>query len=145
MAYNIFISFDNKDRDLARDLSKRLEKAGLTVMSSASKIDNPRRDIDRIKNLEKADEVIFLITDDAIQGRYAFFDLGIAYAMGKRLAPVLVGLRPKDMPDILKGLDFIKYDELESYISRLRRKAGEVAKHSAKAGPKSGERLKSAA
>ncbi len=145
MAYNIFISFDSKDRDLARDLSKRLEKAGLTVMSSAGKIDNPRHDTDLFKNLEKADEVIFLITDDATQGTNLLFELGYAYAAGKRLAPVLVGLRPKDMPDILKGLDFIKYDELESYISRLRRKVGEVAKPPAKVEPKSGARSRPAA
>jgi hypothetical protein len=145
MAYTIFISFDNKDRDLAGDLSKRLDKAGLIVLSSASKVDNPRDDVDRIKNLEKADQVIFLITSHAIDGKKVFFDLGVADALEKQLVPVLVGLRPKDMPDILKGLNFVKYDELERYISRLQRRVGEVAKPLVKTQPKSGERSKSAA
>lgn len=145
MAYTVFISFDNKDRDLAGDLSKRLDKAGLIVLSSASKVDNPRDDVDRIKNLEKADQVIFLITSSAIDGEKVFFDLGVADALEKQLVPVLVGLRPKDLPGILKGLDFIKYDKLEGYINNLQRKVGEAAKTSARAQPKSGERSKSAA
>ena len=145
MAYSIFISFDNKDRDLSGDLSERLKRAGLTVLSSASKFVNPRDDVDRIKNLEKADQVIFIITSNAIDGEKVFFDLGVADALGKELVPVLVGLRPKDLPGILKGLDFIKYDKLEGYINNLQRKVGEAAKPSARAQPKSGERSKSAA
>src|SRR5215210_4796805 len=117
MTYNVFISCESKDRDLARDLSKRLEKAGVKVTNSASKIDNPRDDKDRIKNLQKADEVIFLITNNAIEGNKVLFDLGVANMLDKRLACILVGLKPKELPDIVKGLDFIKYDELERYIS----------------------------
>jgi hypothetical protein len=143
--YKIYISSDSKDLDLARDLSKRLEKAGLKVTTSTGKINNPRDDKDRIENLRDADEVILLITDSAIQGNNVLFDLGAADVLEKRLAPVLVGLRPRELPDILKGLDFIKYDELERYIGRLQRRVGEVAKPPAKVEPKSGERSKSAA
>lgn len=145
MTYNVFISSDSKDLDLARDLLKRLLKAGLGVTTSTGKIDNPRDDKDRIENLKKADEVIFLITNNAIEGNKVLFDLGVADALEKRLAPILVGLRPKELPDIVKGLDFIKYDNLESYIERLRRVAEETSKPSAKMQPKSGEPSKSAA
>lgn len=145
MEYNVFISHDSKDTALARDLLKRLEKAGLMVTTSTGKIDNPRDDKDRIKNLAKADEVIFLITNNAIDGNKVFFDLGVADALEKRLAPVLVGLRPNELPDIVKGLDFIKYDELERYISRLHRIAEAASKPSAKSQPKSREPSKTAA
>jgi hypothetical protein len=145
MTYQIFISHDSKDTDLARDLSKRLSKAGLIVITSTGKIDNPRDDKDRIENLKKADEVIFLITNNAIDGNKVFFDLGVADALEKRLAPVLVGLRPKELPDIVKGFDFIKYDELERYIDRLHQIVDATSKPSAKTQPKSGERSKSAA
>jgi TIR domain len=145
MAYNIFISCEHKDTDLARDLSKRLEKAGVSVTNSASKIDNPRDDKDRIKNLQKADEVIFLMTNNAIEGYKVLFDLGVANTLEKRLACILVGLKPKELPEIVKGLDFIKYDELDRYISRLRRRVEDAAKSQAKAQPKSGQTSKSAA
>jgi hypothetical protein len=128
--YKVYISSDSKDLDLARDLSKRLEKAGLKVATSTGKADNPRDDKDRIENLRSADEVIFLITDNAIQGNDVLFDLGAADVLEKRLAPVLVGLRPKELPDILRGLDYIKYDELERYIGKLQRKVEKAAKSS---------------
>lgn len=145
MSYNIFISFDSKDTDLARDLSKRLEKAGLTVTTTTGNIYNPRDVKDNIENLKKADEAIFLITNNSIEGKKILFDMGIATSLEKRLAPILVGLRPKELPDIVKGLDFIKYDELERYIGRLQRMAGETSKPLAKVQPKSGEPSKSAA
>lgn len=145
MAYNVFISFDSKDIDLARDLSKRLEKAGLTVTISTAKIDIPRDDKGRIESLKKADEVIFLITNNAIDGNKVFFDMGVADALEKRLAPILVGLRSNELPGIVKGLDLIKYDNLEGYIGKLQRAAEEASKQSARVQPKSGERSKPAA
>lgn len=145
MAYTIFISSDNKDTDLARDLSKRLEKAGLMVTTSTGKIGNPRDDKERIESLRKADEVIFLITNNALEGNKVIFDLGVANTLEKRLSPILVGLKPKELPDIVKGLDSIKYEELERYIERLQRRVEETLKPSAKPQPKSGEPSKSAA
>jgi len=108
MAYSIFISHDSKDNDLARDLLKRLEKAGLSVTTSSGKIDNPRDDKGRIENLKKSDEVVFLLTSNAIDGNKVFFDLGVADALEKRLTPILVGLRPNELPDIVKGLELIE-------------------------------------
>lgn len=145
MSYNIFISSDSKDTDLARDLSKRLEKAGLSVTTSTGKVGNPRDDKDRIKNLEKADEVIFLLTLNSVRDQKLLFDLGIATSLEKRLTPIIRGLKPKDLPDIIRGLDYVKYDDLERYISKLRRRVEEALKSSAKAQPKSGESSKSAA
>ncbi|HEY0378547.1 MAG TPA: toll/interleukin-1 receptor domain-containing protein [Pyrinomonadaceae bacterium] len=145
MAYTIFISSDSRDKDLARDLSKRLEKAGVSVTTSASKVDNPRDDKSRIENLRKADEVIFLLTSKSVRDEKILFDLGIATSLEKRLAPIIQGVKPKDLPDIIKGLEYIKYEDLERYISRLRRRVDEALKALAKAQPKSGESSKSAA
>ncbi len=130
MAYNIFISSDSKDTDLARDLSKRLEKAGLSVTTSIGKAGNPRDDKSHIENLEKADEVIFLLTSNSIRDQKILFDLGIATSLEKRLTPIIQGVKPKELPDIAKGLDYIKYDDLERYISRLRRRVEEVLRGS---------------
>jgi hypothetical protein len=138
MVYNVFISFDSKDKALARDLSKRLEKAGLAVTISS--------DIkESIGKLKKADEVIFLITDNAMRGKKILFDMGIATSLEKRLVPILVDMKPNQLPDIVKGLDFIKYDDLERYIGRLQRAAEEASKRKAKPQPKSGVTSKSVA
>ena len=145
MAYNVFISFDSKDTDLARDLSKRLEKAGLTVQTSTGKIDNPRDVDDRIENLKKADEVIFLISNNAIDGNKVLFDMGIANGLKKPLTPILVGLRPRELPAIVQGLEFIKYDELERYIGKLQKMVEIVSKPPVKAQSKPGEPSNAAA
>jgi DNA-binding response OmpR family regulator len=138
MAYNVFISFDIKDRALARDLTKRLEKAGMTVTIA----EDPK---DSIEELKKADEVIFLITNNAMEGKKILYDMGIATSLEKRLVPILVDMKPNQLPDIVKGLDFIKYDDLERYIGRLQRAAAEASKLPAKSQPKSGVSSKSVA
>jgi hypothetical protein len=145
MAYNIYISFDSKDTDLARDLSKRLEKVGLRVANSTSKIDDPKNIKAGIEHLRKANEAIFLITPNSLNGKKILFDMGTATSLEKRLTCILVGVKPKELPNIVKGLDLIKYDELERYIGKLQRKVEETSKLPAKAQHKSGESSKSAA
>lgn len=145
MAYNIFISCDSKDTDLARDLSKRLEKAGATVTLSTHKMDKPDGVKERVESMTKADEIICLVTKNSIDGKRLLFDMGVATTMRKRLTSVILGLKPKDLPDIMRNLEFIKYEDLERYISRLRRMVDDASKQSAKAQPKSGEPSKSAA
>jgi DNA-binding response OmpR family regulator len=138
MAYNVFISFDSKDTALSRDLTKRLEKAGMTVTIAK----DPK---DSIEKLEEADEVIFLITNNAMKGKKILYDMGIATSLEKRLVPILVDMKPNQLPDIVKGLDFIKYDDLERYIGRLQRAATKASKPPAKSQPKSGVTSKSVA
>lgn len=145
MSYNIFISFDSKDTDLARDLSKRLEKAGVTVTMPTRGIDKPEGVKDRIDDLRKANGAVFLITNNSIGGKTILFDMGIASQLGKQIMPVIQGVKQKELPDIVKGLEFIKYEDLERYISKLKRMVDEAAKLEAKEQPKSGEPSKSAA
>ena len=138
MAYNVFISFDSRDTALSRDLTKRLEKAGMTVTISK----DPKESIEKLK---KADEVIFLITNNAMKGDKILYEMGIATSLEKRLVPILVDMKPNQLPDIVKGLDFVKYDDLERYIGRLKRAAEEASKPPAKPQPKSGVTSKSVA
>jgi hypothetical protein len=139
MAYNIFISSNNKDIDLARDLAKRLEKAGVTAITSTGKIDNPQGVKERVDSLKKVDEVVFLLTTNSVGGKKLLFDMGAASSEGKRLTPITLGLKPKELPDIISGLDIIKYEDLESYISKLQQMIEEASKTAAKPQPKPGE------
>lgn len=121
MAYNIFISSNSKDTDLARDLSKRLEKAGVSVITSSGKIDKPEGIKGRIESMKKADEVIFLVTGNAINGKKLLFDMGVATSEGKQMTAIIRGLKPKDLPDIIRDVQSIRYEDLERYIERLQR------------------------
>jgi hypothetical protein len=40
-------------------------------------------------------------------------ELGAASSLRKRVTPVVVGMKPGDVPSLIKGLLYIKYPDLE--------------------------------
>src|SRR2546421_11666078 len=130
MEYNIFISAKRKDLDLARDLAKRLDKVGLKVSKPIESIDDTENFKTRINNLKKADEVIVLVTVNSVTSKRLLFDMGVATSLEKQVTPIIQGVMAKDIPDIIKQIDYVKYSDLGSYISKLQKRSKEPKKTS---------------
>lgn len=123
MAYKVFISSTQKDLDLARDLARRLELAGVKVFSvdrAAVPAERIISDINR--GMREADEVVVILTDDSVKSPGVISELGAAYSLHKRVTPLLVGVEDATIPPFLKRMSYIKYDDLHDYISRLQKR-----------------------
>ncbi|HEY0544104.1 MAG TPA: TIR domain-containing protein [Pyrinomonadaceae bacterium] len=121
MPYKIFIDLKPKDQSLAKDLSRRLEKAGVQVL--------PLEDIDetdfKIKGnsgLRQADEVILLVTPNSVDSKRLVFDMGVAASLEKPVTTIVRGVEPKDLPPIINETIYITYSNLDKYISDLQRR-----------------------
>ena len=120
MSYKVFISSASKDIDLAQDLARRLRNAGIDV----TPIDKSTVSSDTIsskirRDLSQADEIFVILTDESVNNSNLMFELGAASSLRKRVTPVVVGMKPGDVPSLIKGLPYIKYPDLERYIARL--------------------------
>lgn len=125
----IFISSTQKDLDLARDLARRLEAIGLEVFTEEKakrSEDDWLAPIER--RLRKSDEVVVLLTDHAIASAIMMSKLGAAYGLGKKVIPIMVGVNVDALPPLLKNMPYIKYGEVEDYLSDLRKRVGAAAK-----------------
>lgn len=119
ISYKVFISSTQKDSDLARDLARRLESAGVSVVS----VDETRAGaqfkaaIDR--SLREADELVLIVSPDSVNSPSLMFEMGAAFFARKRVTPVLVGIDPSELPTPLKYVPSVKYSDLQDYISEI--------------------------
>ena len=128
MAYKVFISSARRDIDLARDLAQRLEKAGVNVLLPAVSSDTGEDFAAKINNdLRKADEVIVILTPNSLDSKWLLFEMGVATSLDKQLTPLVQGVEPKELPPIIKQMDYVKYADLERYISRLKQRLNSSA------------------
>jgi|SRR5205085_3381905 len=122
MSYQIFISHDHKDAELARDLARRLKEAGARVFVLIDEVSvgaNIRSSINRA--LREADEVVILLTDNSANNSNIMYELGVADSLDKRVTPVIVNEGVEQRLPMI-GRHFIRYAELPKYISALKRR-----------------------
>jgi len=120
MAHKVFISASYKDRDLARDLERRLHEAGLQVtyseltLSAGSSYEKTFLGL-----LEAADEIIVIVSNNS--NLWMMYEIGAASSLRKKITPVVVGLEEEELSPVIKQLKPLRYNELSDYISRLER------------------------
>jgi hypothetical protein len=49
-------------------------------------------------------------------------ELGAAYSLQKNVTPILVGVSVDDLPPLLRELPYIKYAELDDYLSQFKQR-----------------------
>ncbi|QQS44947.1 MAG: toll/interleukin-1 receptor domain-containing protein [Acidobacteriota bacterium] len=120
MAYKIFISATQNDIELARDVARRLEAAGVRVYP-VDKTAVPGEKISTAVNqsLREADEVIMILTRDSGDSPGLISEMGKAFSLRKPVTPILVNIETDKIPAVLNQIEPVKYGELPNYISKL--------------------------
>ncbi|HEX3558000.1 MAG TPA: toll/interleukin-1 receptor domain-containing protein [Pyrinomonadaceae bacterium] len=126
MSYRVFISHSAKDTELAKDLARRLEEAGVEALAFINKEETNEAACE-MKLLiqmyvQSADEVIVLLTDNSADSPWVRYEMGAADGLDKRLTPVVVNEGVEQRVPMV-GKHFVKYADLPKYISSLKRKA----------------------
>jgi len=121
MSYQIFISHDNRDVELARDLKRRLEEAGARAIVLGDEISEGANIRSINSALREANEVIILLTDNSANNSNVMYELGVADSLDKRVTPVIVNEGVEQRLPVV-GRHFIRYAELHKYISALKRR-----------------------
>ena len=126
MSYRVFISHSAKDSELAKDLARRLEEAGVKAVFPPASVGRDGTSsgmraiiIQRVRN---SDEVIVLLTDNAADSWWVKYEIGAADSMDKRLTPVVVNEGVEQRVPMV-GKHFVKYADLPKYITSLKRRA----------------------
>lgn len=122
MSYTVFISHSSKDLELARDLARRLKEVGVSTFVDTDEVSAGGEISSGVLSaLREADEVLLVLTDNALVSSNVMFEFGAADALDKRVTPVVVteGVE-KRLPMV--GSQYIKYSDLPKYISSLKRR-----------------------
>jgi hypothetical protein len=116
----VFVSHAHQDEELARDLARRLRKAGLEPFLDVA--DVPAGS-DRKKKLHEqirdADALLFLLTPAALRSGWMTVELGMADGFERIVVPVTAGLKPLDLPAPFQTCQTVPFDEVDEAIRTL--------------------------
>ena len=122
----VFISHSRDGLELARDIARRLSKAGHVIQGLESNVptsvDWKRYLRDQIR---QADAVMLLATPGALTSPWMAFELGMADGFDKVVLPVIAGVDPASLPSPLRSYQTVPYDHLDEAIEGLARGLGQ--------------------
>lgn len=120
---------------MAQDLAKRLNKSGLKVVKVVTPSEgvNAREYLEAMirEALRGVSEVIIILTKHSVNNQWLLFEIGAATSLGKHITPLIQGIEPKELPELIKQMEYVKYADLDKYISKLKRLAEEPSKSAA--------------
>lgn len=121
MEYQVFINHTERDSDLAEDLARRLNEAGVKVFPVGKSAVNGERVITTVNPwLQDADEVIVIVTDSSVNSPGLNSQTGAALGLRKRLTRIVVGIERDELPPFPGKT--VRYTDLHEYIPIVARR-----------------------
>lgn len=100
---DIFISYSSKDKKLAEDLHNLILSKGLTsFMAEISIKAGNDWEEEILKELKETEYVIFLASKNSIKSVAVQQELGAALMEKKNIIPLLIDIKPEDLPESIK-------------------------------------------
>lgn len=128
--YLVFVSHGSKDTWIARQIAREVELAGARPFLDEANIEigaNFEREI--LDFLNRADELVVLLSPWALDRPYVWAELGAAWSRGIPIVALLIGLTPGELqsrsgvPVFLKQRDLIELNFADTYFRQLKRRS----------------------
>ena len=127
----IFISHSGRDTWVARQIAREVSACGATPFLDEAEIDVGADFEEEILGfLEKADELVVLLTPWALERPYVWAELGAAWGRRIPIVALLLGITPAELqsrsgiPILLKKRDLIELNDIDTYLNQLRLRIG---------------------
>lgn len=119
--YDVFLSYSTQDKDEARAIHAALAKAGKKCFLAERNIKPGDKFRDEIRAaLAGSKEVWILLSPNSVKSEWVQREVSAAWALEKRIVPILFRCGPSDLPDILADTHAIDYHRIAEHIARLR-------------------------
>jgi hypothetical protein len=126
----VFISHSSQDTWVAKQIAKEVIECGATPFLDEADIEVGDDFEERIRDfLNRAHELVVLLTPWALERPYVWAELGVAWGRGLPIVALLHGLTAGELqarpgtPVFLKGRDMIQLNDVATYLSQLRKRS----------------------
>jgi hypothetical protein len=123
----VFVSHSGEDTWVARQIAREIAACGAATFLDEADIDvGDDFDEDVVSALERADELVVLLTPWAVESLYVWAEIGAVWGRRKRIVGLLQGVTLDDLlsrpgvPMILKRRDLVPLNEIDVYLRQLR-------------------------
>jgi hypothetical protein len=127
----VCISHASVDIWIARQIAKEVAACGAgTFLDEGDIAHGDDFDEAILKAEERCTELLVLLTPWSLNRAYIWLEIGYFRRSGKRIVGVLHGLTVAEVssdpriPNLLKRLDMVDLNSLETYLAQLRKRAG---------------------
>ena len=118
---DLFISYTSNYFNEADTIKKKAQKNGLTVFLDKRSIGFGEEFGEEIRqNLLKSNELCLLITPDALKSEWVATEWGAAWALNKRITPVLLRCNVDQLPDRLRIYQSVDFHDIDKYINQIK-------------------------
>jgi TIR domain len=119
--HDIFLSYSTVDKDEARRIQDALTNVGKTCFMSEKSLKPGDNFQDEIRSaLEASNEIWILVSPNSIKSAWVHREIAAAWALRKRIVPILLRCAPGDLPEILADKHAIDFHKMTDHISDLR-------------------------
>jgi len=122
----VFVSHSSQDTWIAKQLAREIEARGATPFLDEAQVDAGADFEDDILNfLERAHELIVLLTPWALERPYVWAEIGAAWGRRIPIVALLLGITAAELqsrpgiPVLLKKRDLLQLNEVEVYLDQL--------------------------
>ena len=129
----VFVSHSGADTWVARQIAREITACGATPFLDEAQIDvGADFEEDILAFLEKADELVVLITPWALERPYVWAELGAAWGRRIPIVGLLHGLSAAELqsrpgvPILLKRRDLVPLNDIDVYLGQLRGRVGDA-------------------
>ncbi len=129
----IFVSHSSSDTWVAKQIAREIENRGGTPFLDEAEIDAGADFEEDILNfLERAHELVVLLTPWALDRPYVWAEIGAAWGRRIPIVALLLGITPSELqtrpgiPVLLKKRNLLQLNEIEIYLEQL---AARIAEH----------------
>lgn len=122
----VFISHSGEDTWIAKQIAREIKARGATPFLDEAAVDAGRDfEEDILTFLERAHELVVLLTPWALERPYVWAEIGAAWGRRIPIVALLLGLTPTELqarpgvPILLKRRDLLQLNEVETYLDQL--------------------------
>jgi len=123
----VFVSHCGQDTWVAKQIAREIELSGAKPFLDEAEIDAGADFEEDIRDfLEKANELVVLLTPWALDRPYVWIELGAAWGRRIPIVALLLGITPDEfqsrpgIPVLMKKRDLLKLNDIETYLEQLR-------------------------
>jgi hypothetical protein len=122
----VFVSHSSQDTWVAKQIAREIQARGAIAFLDEAQIDaGSDFEEDILEFLERAHELVVLLTPWALDRPYVWAEIGAAWGRRIPIVALLLGLTPAELqtrsgvPVLLKKRDLLQLNEIEIYLDQL--------------------------
>jgi len=123
----VFVSHSGQDTWVARQIARQIEACGATPFLDEAQVHAGADFEEDILNfLQRAHELVVLLTPWALERPYVWAEIGAAWGRRIPIVALLLGITPTELPSrpgipvLLKKRDLLELNDIEVYLEQLK-------------------------